>query len=64
VRLARKPLVSKLIWEGKMKSLLSLDTGLRNSFTDCGGQCGKADLILSFCFNQNILVFPFVFRAI
>jgi hypothetical protein len=39
---ASQPLVSKLHWEGEMKLLLSLDTGLMRPFTDCGGQYGKA----------------------
>jgi hypothetical protein len=35
-----------MTWEGKTKAHLSLDTGLKNSFTDCGGQYGKAGCYL------------------
>lgn len=44
-----------------MKLLLSLDTGLITPFTDCGGQYGKADAMISFCFNQILWCFRLSF---
>jgi hypothetical protein len=52
-----QPLVSKLYWEGEMKMLLSLDTGLVKQFTDCGGQYGKAGFIACYYFRLSFVPF-------